>query len=189
MSCDSLQLKEGVFYFNGKTFSGKCCTYYSKSETKGTERIKETYNYKNGLRSGYFINYDDSGKITQEGNVSVIHKKTEDGEIAIRMGNGTSYEYYPGGNKKTEIKYNYSEEGMKTELTTVWHESGKVKSITHFNKQGKQYKQETFRENGDKEILLLFEYTENQRNIYFTEYKWDLKGNKTVEKGCYSPKF
>ncbi|MFZ5553100.1 MAG: hypothetical protein ACOZCO_08305 [Bacteroidota bacterium] len=189
ISCDSLQMKEGKAWLNGQPYTGKCETYHATASREGKPVIRESYFYKNGLRYGNFFTLDEKGNITQEGNITSVVKKTEEGEIVIRTGNSVTYEYYESGKMKSETKYIYSDEGIKTISSTAWYETGKVKSTTTYNKFGNQEKYETFRPNGDKELLLIFEYTENQRNKYFTEYKWDEDGNKTVEKGCYSPKF
>ncbi|HKI90338.1 MAG TPA: hypothetical protein VKA38_15025 [Draconibacterium sp.] len=102
-------LKEDIFYLKDeiKPFSGTCLVYYD-----GTDQVKESLTFKNGILDGKAISYYECGSIKRKGNY-------KHGRL-----NGRWESWTEKGKKTYEV--NYENDTLNGEAT-VWFSSGVVK--------------------------------------------------------------
>jgi antitoxin component YwqK of YwqJK toxin-antitoxin module len=118
---------EGVFYHNGKSFSGRTFKKYTN------DSIARTIAYKNGKKEGQMVIFFKSGDTSH---IAHYSKGVLNGRIAS---------WWNNGNKRSEGNYlNGKVHGEQKQ----WYESGAKYKVLHYSKGVENGLQQAWRENG-----------------------------------------
>lgn len=115
-------------YIDGKK-SGKSLIYYP-----GTNKIKEENNFKNGIKDGVSVEYDENQqlKTIYQFNMGVVYKKEEINRLDSEgKKQGVWREYHDNGKLKEEAFYFH---GKQDGIVKKYNNKGKLEKMESFNK-------------------------------------------------------
>ena len=125
-NAQGLELRNGIYYYNGELFSGYLTAHYKNGV------LSEKRNYSAGKQEGFSFTWFENG-VMQDKRFYVNGEKDD-----------THYGWYNDGSKRFE--YNF-DNGMNNGVSTEWYNSGQVaKKTVYVN--GNEESVQAWRDNG-----------------------------------------